>query len=230
MTRDWGRLCVWDSRILVSPPSPLGKGDRVAVDRVLSYIVDLRRSLPLFFIPLEPYPARSARHLPHAGKATSVVILFLHVSCIRFDDARIAESPYRSLPHWGRGTASAVDSVLSLIVDLRRSFPIFFHTAFPIQPPPLRGTSFHRKEGVVHASPFLWKGLPSAARRGWFPQQVEKEWKEAFPRFVIPSAAEGSFSFPVYVFFRNAVCMKHRPSDSLEARCFQLAAILTSFA
>ena len=37
--------------------------------RVLSYIVDLRRSSPLSFIPPEPYPARSARHLPHAGKA-----------------------------------------------------------------------------------------------------------------------------------------------------------------
>ena len=164
MTRDWGRLCVWDSRILVSQPSPLGKGDRVAVDRVLSYIVDLRRSLPLFFIPLEPYPARSARHLPHAGKATSVVILFLHVSCIRFDDARIAESPYRSLPHWGRETASAVDSVLSLIVDLRRSFPIFFHTAFPIQPPPLRVTSFHRKEGVSTRAPSFGRGC--RAQRG----------------------------------------------------------------
>ena len=34
--------------------------------------------------------------------------------------------------------------------------------------PPLRGTSFHRKEGgSIHASPFPWKGLPSAARRGW---------------------------------------------------------------
>ena len=32
---------------------------------------------------------------------------------------------------------------------------------------------------------------------GWLPQQVEKEWKEAFPRFVIPSAAEGSFSLAV---------------------------------
>ena len=26
--------------------------------------------------------------------------------------------------------------------------PLIFHPAFPIQPPPLRGTSFHRKEGV----------------------------------------------------------------------------------
>ena len=46
-----------------------GRGTASAVDRVLSYIVDLRRISPLSFIPLEPYPARSARHLPHAGKA-----------------------------------------------------------------------------------------------------------------------------------------------------------------
>ena len=31
-----GRLCVEKSGILVSQPSPLGKGDRAAVDRVLS--------------------------------------------------------------------------------------------------------------------------------------------------------------------------------------------------
>ena len=37
--------------------------------RVLSQTTHLRRSSSLFFIPLEPYPARSARHLPHAGKA-----------------------------------------------------------------------------------------------------------------------------------------------------------------
>ena len=46
-----------------------GRGTASAVDRVLSFIACLRRSFPLFFIPLEPYPARSARHLPHAGKA-----------------------------------------------------------------------------------------------------------------------------------------------------------------
>ena len=51
-----GRLCVGDSGILVSQPSPLGKGDRAAVDRVFSYIAYLRRSSSLSFIPLEPYP------------------------------------------------------------------------------------------------------------------------------------------------------------------------------
>ena len=64
-----GLASFWGGEAASSLPSPLGKGDRAAVDRVLSYIVDLRRSFPLFFIPLEPYPARFARHLPHAGKA-----------------------------------------------------------------------------------------------------------------------------------------------------------------
>ena len=89
-----GKALFWDSGILVSQPSPLGKGDRAAVDRVLSFIVYLRCISPLSFIPLVPYPARSARHLPHAGKALSVVIL--HVSYIHFDDMGIAASSYRS--------------------------------------------------------------------------------------------------------------------------------------
>ena len=46
-----------------------GRGTASAVDRVLSLMAHLRRSPPLSFIPLVPYPARSARHLPHAGKA-----------------------------------------------------------------------------------------------------------------------------------------------------------------
>ena len=57
-----------------SLPSPSGKGDRAAVDRVLSYIAYLRRSPSLFFIPLEPYPARFARHLPHAGKVDRAAV------------------------------------------------------------------------------------------------------------------------------------------------------------
>ena len=81
---------------------------------------------PLSFIPLVPYPARSAPHLPHAGKALSVVILFLHISCIRFDDARKAMLSYRSLPRWGGWTAPAVDRVLSYIVDLRRISSLSF--------------------------------------------------------------------------------------------------------
>ena len=48
-------------------------------------------------------------------------------------------------------------------------------------------------------------------------------------RFVIPSAAEGSFSFPVSVFLRNAVCMRRRTPKSHEARCFPFTASLTAF-
>ena len=61
-----------------------------------------------------------------------------------------------------------------------RPYHLFYYTGFvntftengrTFYPyPPLRGTSFHRKEGgSIHASPFPWKGLPSAARRGWLP-------------------------------------------------------------
>ena len=118
----------------------------------------LKRSSSLFFIPLVPYPARSARHLPHAGKALSVVILFPKYTCIRFDDARIAASSYRSLPHWERGTASAVDRVLSQTAYLRRFlfhlyhlletiFLALFHTASTLSgslrsPPSPRGEGF----------------------------------------------------------------------------------------
>ena len=35
---------------------------------------------------------------------------------------------------------------------------IVFHTAFPIQPLPLRGTSFHRKEGMSTRAPSLGRG------------------------------------------------------------------------
>ena len=56
---------------------------------------------------------------------------------------------------------------------------------------------------------------------------IEKECEiYAFPRIVIPSAAEGSFSFPVSLFLRNAVCMKHRDPTSHGVRCFPLSAVL----
>ena len=68
--------------ILVSLPSPRGEGfvRRYcfsthacirSVDMgiaVLSYTDRLRRSPPLFFILLEPYPARCTRCLPHGGR------------------------------------------------------------------------------------------------------------------------------------------------------------------
>ena len=56
-------------------------------------------------------------------------------ACIRFDDARKPAFSYRSLPHWGRGTALAVDRVLSLIVDLRCISSLSF---IPLSPSNLR--------------------------------------------------------------------------------------------
>ena len=136
-------------------PPPLclphrGRGDRVSSARVLSYIVDLRRSFPLSFIPLEPYPARFARHLPHAGKALSVGIVSSTYACICSDNTRKAAFSFRSLPHWGRGTAPAVDRVLSYIVDLKRISPLIFHTARTLSgslcsPPSPRGEGFVRR-------------------------------------------------------------------------------------
>ena len=88
-----------------SLPSPSGKGDRVSGARVLSQTAYLRRSPSLSFIPLEPYPARSARHLPHAGKAVSVDIVFPHMRIFALAMREKQHSRIVSLPHWGRGTA-----------------------------------------------------------------------------------------------------------------------------
>ena len=57
--------------------------------------------------------------------------------------------------------------------------------------------------------------------------RLKKNVRYAFPRFVIPSPAEGSFSFPVFLFLRNAVCLKHRDPTSQRVRCFPLSAVLT---
>ena len=63
----WGAKNVLPLNLIALPTR--GRGTALAVDRVLSQTAYLRRSPPLFFIPLEPYLAHSARHLPHTGKA-----------------------------------------------------------------------------------------------------------------------------------------------------------------
>ena len=64
----WERHCVEKSGILVSQPSPLGKGDRAAVDRVLSQTAYLRRSPSLSFIPLFPSNLRPFGAPPSIGR------------------------------------------------------------------------------------------------------------------------------------------------------------------
>ena len=81
--------------------------------------------------------------------------------------------------------------MLSQTTHLRRIFPLIFHTASTLSapsghlphagkavcrgyrfPPPTSAPSGHllpKEGGSIHASPFPWKGLLSAARRGWLP-------------------------------------------------------------
>ncbi len=55
-------------------------------------------------------------------------------------------------------------------------------------------------------------------------RSMKGNMRKAVSRIVIPSVAEGSFSFVIFCFMRESVCMKHRSSDSQGARCFPLSA------
>ena len=59
-----------------------------------------------------PIRLASLATFPTRGRLCRGYCFFTH-ACIRSDDMGIAVLSYRSLPHWGRGTASAVDRVLS---------------------------------------------------------------------------------------------------------------------
>ena len=97
-------------------PPPLclhhrGRGTAPAVNRVLSYIVDLRRSPSLSFIPLEPYPVRFARPLPHWGRGTALAVdrVLSYIAYLRRSPSLsfIPLEPYparfaRHLPHAGK--------------------------------------------------------------------------------------------------------------------------------
>ena len=63
---------------------------------------------------------------------------FSTYACIRSDVMGKAVFSYRSLPHWGRGTASAVDRVLSYNACLRRIFHLFQLSFMPLEPYPAR--------------------------------------------------------------------------------------------
>ena len=134
------------SRLLFAFPIGEGVVLRKAVDRVLSQTAYLRRFLfPLYhlletiFFALFHTASTLSGSLrsPPSPRGEGFVrrYSFSTYACIRFDDAGIAASSYRCLPHWGRGTASAVDRVLSLMAYLRRSFPLFF---IPLEPYPAR--------------------------------------------------------------------------------------------
>ncbi len=70
----------------------------------------------------------------------------------------------RPLPRMGKGGPRQRRSSAFVNCLLETISPALFHLAFPIQPPPLRGTSFHRKEGVSTLAPSFGRGC--RAQRG----------------------------------------------------------------
>ena len=128
--------------------------------------------------PIRPFGAPSPR-----GEGFVRRYSFSTYACIRSDNARKAAFSYRSLTHWGRGTAQRRSG--ALVNDaLVTIFFALFHTASPIQPPPLRGTSFQGRERPREPLPLegaaerseaglasFWGGeapssLPSPLRKG----------------------------------------------------------------
>ena len=122
--------------------------------------------------PREPLPLEGAAERSEAGLASFFA----------------AKPPPLYLPHWGRGTAQRRSGALVYRL-LETILLALFHTArtlsapsghLPLEgkavcrgyrfPPPPSAPSGHllpKEGGSIHASPFPWKGLLSAARRGW---------------------------------------------------------------
>ena len=112
-----------------------GRGTASAVDRVLSLMAHLRRSPPPLF-----HTARTlsgSLRSPPSPRGEGFI-------------SGIAASSYRSLPHWGRGTAPAVDRVLSQTAYLRRISSLFFT---PPEPYPA-----HFARHLPHAGKALFRG------------------------------------------------------------------------
>ena len=98
--------------------------------------------------PREPLPLEGAAERSEAGLASFFA----------------AKPPPLCLPHRGRGTAPAVDRVLSLTAYLRRSPPLVFHTARTLSGS-LRSPPSPRGEGFVSGIPVLsFRSLPHWGR------------------------------------------------------------------
>ena len=102
---------------------------------MLSLMAHLRRSSSLSFIPLVPYPARFARHLPHAGKALSVGIVFLHISPVFALTMREMRHPRFAAFPIGEGGPRQRRSGALVNGALETIFPLFF---IPLVPYPAR--------------------------------------------------------------------------------------------
>jgi len=125
---------------------------------------------PLIFhpaIPIQPPPLRGTSF--HRKEGVSTQAPSLGRGC-RAKRGGVAKPPPLCLPHWGRRAASAVDRVLSYIVDLRRISPLIFHTARTLSGS-LRSPPSPRGEGFVSEIPLSPSNLrpfgapPSIGRR-----------------------------------------------------------------
>ena len=120
----------------------------------------------LSFLPPVPYPPLRGT-FPSRGKALSVVILFSHMRVFALmlwgkRYSRIVAFPIGEGGRRQRRSGTFVNCLLETIS------PALFHPAFPIQPPPLRGTSFHRKEGVSTRAPSFGRGCRAQRGGGGF--------------------------------------------------------------
>ena len=137
---------------LCSPPSPRGEGSVSGITLSPSNLRPFgappskgRREHPR-----EPLPLEGAAERSEAGLASFFA----------------AKPPPLSLPHWGRGTAQRRSG--ALVYRLLETIPLaLFHTARTLSAP--SGHLLPKEGGSIHTSPFPWKGLLSAARRGWLP-------------------------------------------------------------
>ena len=90
----------------------------------------------------------------------------------------------QTVPHRKRNTANEKDPSAALGMTIREyRLPARLSSRCESQPPPLRATSFHGKEGECRLtdSPYRWLSIR----------------KYRFPAFVISSESETSFSFAV---------------------------------
>mgnify|MGYP007039814245 CR=1 FL=1 len=99
-------LTLWGKRYSRIVPFPIGEGG--PRQRRSGTFVNgaLEMIFPAHFHTASALSAPSG-HLPLEGKALSVVILFSHMRVFALMLWGEAVFSYRSLPHWGRGTASA---------------------------------------------------------------------------------------------------------------------------
>ena len=95
--------------------------------------------LHLSFLPPVPYPPLRGT-FSSRGRLCPSLFFFSHMRVFALMLWGEAVFSYRSLPHWGRGNASAVDRVLSYNACLRRIFHLFPLSFMPLEPYPADDT------------------------------------------------------------------------------------------